>query len=163
MWARIGVLLALLQHLEREMNIFLSRLIARETMTVEQIASLPESEKKKTLGQLAQAFHKQIPKMPPNALSSFIEDRNRFVHRLFREEGFDIKNPKDVSRIREFVDSLTDLSIGLDNAFYGLNKHLVGERHFDWKYGSFQWPTALKRRKAAKSRNAPLRKNKKRD
>jgi hypothetical protein len=144
-------LLALLQHLEREMNMFLPRLIAERANTLEKIASLSKSKRKQTLGQLARELQTKLPDFPSDGITfllSFVEDRNRFVHRLFTEEGFDIKNPKDVSRILEFVDSLTYLSVALDSAFYSFNKILDGEHdHVPTLYGSFQWPAGLKLRK----------------
>jgi hypothetical protein len=149
-WARIGVLLALLQHLERELNIFLPQLFAQQGITLEQIDSLSKSKRNKTLGELARALQ-QFPNFPSASkpfLLSFVEDRNRFVHRLFTEKDFDINNPKNVSRIRKFVDSMATLSIALDSAFYSLNKVLAGDHDYvPTYYGSFEWPAALKLRK----------------
>ena len=40
-----------------------------------------------------------------------------FVHRLFIEPGFSVNNPKDIPRIRQFVDALADRTITLIAVF----------------------------------------------
>jgi hypothetical protein len=148
-WARIGALLALLQHVEREIDMALTGLFPDQVITFEQIASSNKSQKKKTLGQLFRRLRELNPNMDryKTSQSTFVENRNRFVHRLFTEKGYDINNPKDVTRIRKFVDSLTHHSIALDIAFQAINKVLVGEDVSVPLTGSFQWPPALKHRK----------------
>jgi hypothetical protein len=147
-WARIGVLLALLQHVERELNMALTALFPDQAITLDQIASLKKSQKKQTLGQLIRALRTRIPKFGDykTFLSSFVEDRNRFVHSLFTEKGFHIKNPKNVSRIRKFVDSLTHRSITLDIVFHAANDALAGKPP-SGPAGSFRWPASLKHKK----------------
>lgn len=151
-WARIGALLALLQHVEREINVFLAWRFPDQPVTLEQIASFKKSEKAKTLGALIRTLRKQMPKIDRDKtwqtfLSTFVEDRNRFVHRLFTEEGYNINNPKDVSRIRKFVDSLTHRSTLFDIIFHGFNESLDEPQRVPLWRGGFQWPPALKHRK----------------
>ena len=108
-WPRIGLLLALLQHTEHTINVALSWVFSDTSVTLEQIASFESVRQKKTLGALLKALHDRvnIDTDFDSFLTMFLYDRNRFVHRLFTEEGFGIHEPKDASRIREFVDSLT--------------------------------------------------------
>jgi hypothetical protein len=82
-WARIGVLLALLQHVERAINICLAW-YGPEPTTLEQLASLDES-KRKTLGGLFKELRERMNVEIPTFLLTFVDDRNRFVHRLFTE------------------------------------------------------------------------------
>jgi hypothetical protein len=149
-WARIGALLALLQHVEREIDTALTGLFPDQAITFEQIASAKKSQKKKTLGELFRRLRELNPDMDSykTFLLTFVEDRNRFVHRLFTEKGYNINNPKNVTRIREFVDSLTHRSIALDMVFHVINKVLAGEDVSVPPRGSFQWPPALKHRKS---------------
>jgi hypothetical protein len=51
-------------------------------------------------------------------LTAFLQDRNRFVHRLFTERGYNINELDDVPRIREFVDSLSHRSSIVLAAFH---------------------------------------------
>ena len=75
-------------------------------------------------------------------LSTFLDDRNRFVHRLFTEPDYNINNPKHVPRIRKFLDSLTDRSMALHLAFHTINE-VLAEEH-DLIPDNFQWPPTLK-------------------
>jgi hypothetical protein len=152
-WARIGVLLALLQHVEHEINVSLERQFPGYPVTLEQIASFKKSKRKKTLGRLLRTLRERTPieSGMDRFLSTFLEDRNRFVHRLFTERDYNINNPKHVSRIRKFLDSLIDRSMTLDIAFHTINE-VLAEEH-DSVPDRFQWPPALKLKKGALKRN----------
>jgi hypothetical protein len=123
-WARIGVLLALLQHVERAINVSLAWSSPDQPGTLEQLlAVLEKSKQKKTpLGGLLKTLGKRTNVEIPRFISTFVDDRNRFVHRLFAERGYNINNPKHVSRIRKFVDSLTDRATLLDFVFHKINE-----------------------------------------
>ncbi len=112
-WVRIGLLLALLQQAEQAINVSLSWVFADQPVTLEQIAFFGRSKQKQTLGTLLRLLRERvnIDSHFDGLLTSFLQDRNRFVHRLFTERSFNINEPKNVPRIRKFVDSLTDRAV----------------------------------------------------
>ena len=146
--AKIGRLLALLQHVERAIDVYLAWALPDQPITIEQIASLKKSkqkqtleqivasfkkpnQKKQTLGKLFKTFRKRSPAFDKSLnplFPTFVEDRNRFVHRLFTEPGYDINNPEDLSRIREFVHSLALPSVLFYTAFDTFND-LTAKQH----------------------------------
>jgi hypothetical protein len=119
-WVRIGLLLGLLQHTEHAINVSLSWVFTDQPVALEQIAFFERSKQKKTLGALLQALRERvnIDSDFDGLLTTFLQDRNRFVHRLFTERGFNINESNDVPRIREFVDSLTHRSSIVLAAFH---------------------------------------------
>jgi hypothetical protein len=127
-WARIGLLLGLLQHAEVVINANLTLVYTNDPFGEEQIgnlldqlANLKEFERKRTLGQLYRALQErtQIGPDSDEFFTQFVEDRNRFIHRLFTEPGFNINNPEDISRIRDFIDPLAERAIQILVMFNG--------------------------------------------
>jgi hypothetical protein len=127
-WARIGLLLALLQQTELAIKaslkwVFTTDPFGEEHMDnlLDQLANLKEFERKRTLGQLQSALRGRVDTGPDfdAFFTQFVEDRNRFIHRLFTEPGFNVNDPEDVGRIREFVDSLTERAIRMLVMFHG--------------------------------------------
>jgi hypothetical protein len=125
-WARIGLLLALLQHAEHAINACLKWVFTHdpfgeddESKLLDQLSNLEEFQRKKTLGQLHHALRERVDIHPEfeTYFAQFVEDRNRFVHRLFIEPGFGVNNPKDIPRIRQFVDALTEQTMRLIAVF----------------------------------------------
>src|SRR6266478_3306132 len=105
-WTRIGLLLGLLQQAERAINVSLSWVFTDQPVALDQIAFFEESHQKKTLGCLLGALRERVDIDADfnGLLTTFLQERNRFIHHLFTERGFSINEPKDVPRIREFVD-----------------------------------------------------------
>src|SRR3954469_743209 len=91
-WTRIGLLLGLLQHAEHAINVSLSWVFTDQPVALEQIAFFESSRQKKTLGALLQALRERINVDDDfdSFLTAFLQDRNRFVHRVFTEPGYDI-------------------------------------------------------------------------
>jgi hypothetical protein len=145
-WARIGVLLAMLQHVEHEMNVFLAFRFPDQSISLEEIAFLKKSKQKKTLGLILRELRKRIPTLPANdrLFSTFVKDRNRFVHRLFMERDYNINNAKNLSRILKFVDSLTVRSTVFLAGFHAINEIYAQEYHLTLPPVSFEWPPTLK-------------------
>ena len=112
-WIRIGLLLGLLQHTEHAINVSLSWVFTDQPVSLEQIAFFETSKQKKTLGALLGVLRERvnIDTHFNGLLTSFLQDRNRFVHSLFTERGFNLNEAKDAPRIRRFVDSLTDRAV----------------------------------------------------
>ena len=141
MWQRIGLLVALLQSAEHAVNMSLQWVFTddpfgdeHEDNFLKQIKNLKEFKRKKTLGQLHKILCERINMAPADKtlLAKFVEDRNRFAHRLFLEPGFSINEPEDVPRIREFVDALTDHSMKVLAVFHAhieawSEKHDLGD------------------------------------
>jgi hypothetical protein len=118
-------------------------------VTFEQIASFKKSQREKTLGQLVKKLRKRTPGLDSQFepfLTSFVEDRNRFVHELFTERNYKIDNPENVSKILEFVESLTNRSFAVLMVFEWLVEHLA-ERKFVAAPDSFKWPPGLEDRR----------------
>jgi hypothetical protein len=118
----MGLLLALLQDAELAINACLKWVFTHDPFgeddkgnLLDQLSNLKEFQRKKTLGQLHRALRERVDIDPEfeTYFAQFIEDRNRFVHRLFNEPGFSVNNPKDIPRIRQFVDALADRTITL--------------------------------------------------
>ena len=119
-WMRIGLLLCLLQHAEHLINVSLSWVFVDQPVALEQIAFFESSKQKKTFGALLQALRERVSIDDDfdSFLTAFLQDRNRFVHRLFTERGYNINELDDVPRIREFVDSLSHRSSIVLAAFH---------------------------------------------
>lgn len=125
-WQRIGLLLVLLQNAEHAINACLKWVFTHDPFgqddegnLLDQLSNLKEFQRKKTLGQLHRALRERVDIHPEfeTYFAQFVEDRNRFVHRLFIEPGFSVNNPKDIPRIRQFVDALTDQTMTLIAVF----------------------------------------------
>jgi hypothetical protein len=114
-WIRIGLLLVLIQNTEHAINASLSWVFADQPVTLEQIAFFEKLKQKRTLGRLLRELRERVnvDRRFDGLLTSFLQDRNRFVHSLFIERGFSINEAKNVPRIRKFVDSLTDRAGGI--------------------------------------------------
>jgi hypothetical protein len=146
-WTRIGLLLGLLQHTENAINVSLAWVFAGQPVALEQIAFLERSKQKKMLGELLRVLRERvnIDSHFDGLLTTFLQDRNRFVHRLFTERGYNINEPKDVFRIREFVDSLTHRSSIVLAAFHAFIE-IWAEEHdlVDDRQDAFQSAPALR-------------------
>jgi hypothetical protein len=118
-WIRIGLLLVLIQNTEHAINASLSWVFADQPVTLEQIAFFEKLKQKRTLGRLLRELRERVnvDRRFDGLLTSFLQDRNRFVHSLFIERGFSINEAKNVPRIRKFVDSLTDRAVIVLAAF----------------------------------------------
>ena len=119
-WTRIGLLLGILQHAEHAINVSLAWVFTDQPVTLEQIAFFKPSKQKSTLGALLRKLRERanVDDEFDDFVTTFLEDRNRFVHRLFTEDGYNLSEAKDVAHIREFVDSLTDRSTIVLAAFH---------------------------------------------
>jgi hypothetical protein len=128
-WARIGLLLVLLQNAEHAINACLKWVFTHDRFgeedegnLLDQLSNLKEFQRKKTLGELHRALRKRVDVRQEfeTYFAKFVDDRNRFVHRLFLEPEFSVNDPKDIPRIRQFVDTLTNQTmtlIALFNAY----------------------------------------------
>jgi hypothetical protein len=87
---------------------------------LDQLSNLEEFQRKKTLGELHCALRERIELHPAfeTYFGQFVKDRNRFAHRLFLEPGFNVNEPEDIPRIRQFVDALTDQTMTLLAVFH---------------------------------------------
>jgi hypothetical protein len=126
-WARIGLLLGVLQNVEHAVNTALQWVFRHDPFgeehqdnLLDQLSHLKDFQRKKTLGQLHCALREQakINRDFETFFSTFVEDRNRFIHRLFLEEGFNIGRPEDTERIRKFIDDLTDRALTVAAVFH---------------------------------------------
>ncbi len=126
-WQRIGLLLALLQNAEHAINTSLKWVFTHDPFgeddegnLLDQLSNLKEFQRKKTLGQLHRALRERVELHPgfETYFGQFVEDRNRFAHRLFLEPGFNVNKPEDIPRIRQFVDALTDQTMTLLTVFH---------------------------------------------
>jgi hypothetical protein len=125
-WQRIGLLLALLQNAEHAINTSLKWVFTNDPFgeehadnLLDQLTNLKEFDRKRTLGQLHCVLRDRVDIHSEfeTYFAQFVEGRNRFVHRLFIEPGFSVNNPKDIPRIRQFVDALTDQTMTLIAVF----------------------------------------------
>ena len=146
-WIRIGLLLGLIQHAEHAINVSLSWVFTDQPVSLEQIAFFETSKQKKTLGELLQVLRERmnIDTQFNSLLTSFLRDRNRFIHRLFTERGFNLNEAKDVPRIRTFVDSLTDRAVIVLAAFHAFIEIWAEEHDLaDDQQDAFQSAPALR-------------------
>ena len=126
-WARIGLLLGVLQNVEHAVNTALRWVFRNDPFgeehqdnLLDQLSHLKDFQRKKTLGQLSCALRAQANMHPDfeTFFSKFVDDRNRFIHRLFLEDGFNIGRPEDTERIRRFIDDLTDRALTVAAVFH---------------------------------------------
>jgi hypothetical protein len=143
-WARIGLLLAVLQHVEHTINASLGWVFHDQPVTLEQIALFEKSKQRKTLGVLLRALRERIKidRGSDRFLKRFLDDRNRFIHRLFTERGYDINNSKDIRKIRKFVDSLTDRCTIVLAAFHAFIDVWTDEHDLKRK-DDIEWPPKM--------------------
>ena len=115
-WQRIGLLLPLLQNAEHAINTSLRWVFTNDPFgdesadnLLDQLSNLKDFDRKRTLGQLHRALRErvQLGAEFEAFFTRFVDDRNRFSHRLFLEDGFNVNKPEDIPRIRQFVDALT--------------------------------------------------------
>ena len=146
-WTRIGLLLGLLQHAELVINVSLAWVFVDQPFELEQIASFERYKQKKTLGTLLRALRERvnINSHFDGFLTTFLNDRNRFVHRLFTERGYDFNDPKDVPRIRKFVDSLAERSIIVLAVFHAFIEIWAREHDLADDQDAFQSAPDLRR------------------
>lgn len=126
-WQRIGLLLVLLQNAEHAINTSLQWVFTNDPFgeqdrgnLLDQLSNLKEFQRKRTLGQLHRALRQRVALDPEfeTYFGQFVEDRNRFAHRLFLEPGYDINKPEDVPQIRQFVDDLTHRTMTIIGVFH---------------------------------------------
>jgi hypothetical protein len=125
-WQRIGLLLALLQNAEHAINTSLRWVFTNDPFgeeegnLLDQLSNLKQFQRKKTLGQLHRALRERVALHPEfeTFFGQFVEDRNRFAHRLFLEPGFNVNKPEDTPRIRQFVDALTHQTMTILAVFH---------------------------------------------
>ncbi len=103
-WQRIGLLLVLLQNAEHAINTSLRWVFTNDPFgeqdrgnLLDQLSNLKEFQRKRTLGQLHRALRERVALDPEfeTYFGQFVEDRNRFAHRLFLEPGYDINKPEE--------------------------------------------------------------------
>jgi hypothetical protein len=138
---RIGLLLAEIQHVERVINAYLALRFPAQSVTLEQIALFESSKRTKMFGELFKTLRKRAPTLDSNLdtlFTTFLRDRNRFVHGLFTERGYNITNANDVSKIREFVDSLRIDSTVLLIAFNAIIEIWFEKGGLDAQQDAFQ-------------------------
>ena len=104
-WQRVGLLLALLQNAEHAVNTSLKWVFTNDPFgeddkgnLLDQLSILKEFQRKKTLGQLHRALRERVALDPEfqTFFGQFVEDRNRFAHRLFLEPGFFHQTTRDI-------------------------------------------------------------------
>jgi hypothetical protein len=126
-WQRVGLLLALLQNAEHAVNTSLKWVFTNDPLgeedkgnLLDQLSILKEFQRKKTLEQLHRALRERVALDPEfqTFFGQFVEDRNRFAHRLFLEPGFNVNKPEDIPRIRRFVDALTHQTMTILAVFH---------------------------------------------
>jgi hypothetical protein len=103
-------------------------------------------KQQKTLGALLRALRDRVSVDTDfdSLLTDFLHERNRFVHRLFTEEGFGINELKDAPRIREFVDSLTHRTTIVLAAFHAFIEVWAEEHDLSDGENAFQKAPALR-------------------
>jgi hypothetical protein len=126
-WQGIGLLLALLQSAEHAINTSLQWVFTNDPFgeqedgnLLDQLSNLKEFQRKKNLGQLQSALRARVSLHPEFEVyfAKFVEDRNRFAHRLFLEHGFNVGKPEDNQRIRQFVDDLASRTVTIIALFH---------------------------------------------
>ena len=139
-------MLALLQQTEHTINVALSWVFTDAPITLEQITFFESVKQRKTLRVLLKSLRDRVSVDTDfdSFLTTFLYDRNRFVHRLFTEEGFDIDEPKDASRIREFVDSLTHRTAIVLAAFHAFIEIWAEENDLSGDADAFKRAPALR-------------------
>jgi hypothetical protein len=107
----VGTTLFAVQHFERALGNCLSYFFTRnQAVSVEEFLRLDEAHRKDTLGALALKLREHFALVSDfeERLRKLVENRNRFVHRLFHESGFDLETEEGCAAIFEFLTGLND-------------------------------------------------------
>lgn len=104
-----GLTLYTVQRCERFLGHCLTYLLTRgKPVSIIDLSAMDETHRQATLGRLDRALRKDydLPSKFDKRLQSFIADRNRFVHRLFHEPGFELEDDSACAKTLPFIESL---------------------------------------------------------
>jgi len=103
----IGLSLLMLQSTENHIAFCMTYIFPKGKILVilDNMAALEAEDRRKTTGQLISALRQrvQVDSSFDDTLSSFIENRNRFVHRLTDDPKFDLYKPDGRRKIMKFL------------------------------------------------------------
>jgi len=104
-----GLTLYTVQRCERFLGHCLTHLLTGGTpVSIGELLTMDEAHRQAALGKLERKLrcHFNVPDSFSACLTKFIEDRNRFVHRLFHEPGFELYDASACSRTLPFIEGL---------------------------------------------------------
>lgn len=105
----IGLALFGVQGVESKLKFLISFVFPENTeASLRDLYSEDQKAKKDTLGRLIIKLKKQseVSDDFQNRLSTFLTLRNRFVHRLFTENGYSLGSDEDIKRVEDFISNL---------------------------------------------------------
>lgn len=130
----MGTLLLLLQSVEVQVNIVMTRVLCEDSIrTIDDIMQLEAANRRRTLGQLLRdlrtRFH--VNATFEKLLVDFLEHRNIFIHRLSDVPGFnlDTKNGQDVAE--QFLRKLNGEAMTVSKIFAAFTQHWLETTEID--------------------------------
>lgn len=109
----VGFTLMKVQFCERSLGQCLTIIFStQEKVTTEDLYRMDQTHFDATLGQIKRKMKEKFDIRPDfeTILTDFVRDRNRFVHRLFSEEGHTLDTDESCSKVRPFLSNLGELA-----------------------------------------------------
>jgi hypothetical protein len=129
--SEIGLTLFYLQGLENSIEFMLDWVFPEKpTGKLAELYTASVSKRRQTLGQLLAELRKRTDVNPQfdSMLAVFLEDRNRFVHRLFNEREFNLVSDESCTKASQFMTQFQQNMWDISNLVMAYN--LLWTRHF---------------------------------
>ena len=118
----IGVTLTAVQRAERNIGYCINFVFqSGPVITLDGLDALEEDAKRKTLGQLIQSLRMAItvPETFDQDLRSFLDNRNRFIHRLVHEPEFNMDSSQGRKNLWSFLIRFCNQMLSMNKMFLG--------------------------------------------